>query len=123
MNLRSWLKGNVATHGNADAKICSTKNVNKNENTNTTKTTQQKSKHKNNNNNRKRQYKKKLQQLHQKRKICDYMNLHEDYRKKLSARIETSENGEQFGDLHTKKMKNIVRIWFTNPCGIGVDPN
>jgi len=30
---------------------------------------------------------------------------------------------EYYGMNHTVKASNITRLWFTNPCGIGVDPH
>ena len=33
------------------------------------------------------------------------------------------DNDEYFGMPHTSKASNVTRLWFTNPCGIGVDPN
>ena len=71
----------------------------------------------------KQSHKKKLDSLRQKSKICDYMNINDQYRKELDARITTVNDGEYFGDYHTKKIKESVRVWFTNPCGIGLDPN
>ena len=32
------------------------------------------------------------------------------------------EGDEYYGMKHTAKASNVTRLWFTNPCGIGVDP-
>jgi len=64
-----------------------------------------------------------MNQMKQKSKICDYLNIHEQYKQELAGRLKTNEESEYYGDLHTKKLKETVRIWFTNPCGIGIDPN
>jgi len=72
---------------------------------------------------KKQSHKKNLERLKQKSTICDYMNIHEQYKKELEARIASNEEGENYGDLHSRKMKSTVRVWFTNPCGVGLDPN
>ena len=34
----------------------------------------------------------------------------------------TNDGDHYFGMKHTIKASNVTRLWFTNPCGIGVDP-
>ena len=34
---------------------------------------------------------------------------------------DTEEGDTRFGDDYTKKAENSIRLWFTNPCGIGLD--
>ena len=33
------------------------------------------------------------------------------------------EQAQQYGDTFTRKSDGTTRIWFTNPCGIGVNPH
>jgi len=51
----------------------------------------------------------------QKNKITDY----------LTNPIQQlpSSGDEYFGHNHKTKPQNVIRLWFTNPCGLGVDPH
>ena len=115
MNLLSWLTVIEANTGKVDTNKCD-------KTCESVKRKQEKNKKKKEHNN-KMKHKKKLQKMQQKKKICDYMNLNEEYKKELESKISIAENGEYYGDLHTKKLNESVRVWFTNPCGIGVNPN
>jgi len=114
MSLLSWIKVTNANSGKVENKCESEskKNQQKEYKKKLKKKKSEKYKHKKN-----------LHQLYQKSKICDYMNLHEEYKKELAAKIDSKEDGDHHGDLHTRKNKESVRVWFTNPCGIGIDPN
>ena len=114
MSLLSWIKVTNANNGRVENK-CESESK-KNQKKDYKKKLKKKKSAKYN-------HKKNLHQLHQKSKICDYMNLNEEYQKELDARIDSKEKGDHHGDLHTKKNKETVRVWFTNPCGIGIDPN
>ena len=36
---------------------------------------------------------------------------------------EINQQAELYGDKYNIKPDGVTRIWFTNPCGIGVNPN
>ena len=50
----------------------------------------------------------------QSNKICDYM--------KTNNTDENHEDEKPYGDPYTMKLEETIRLWYTNPCGIGIDP-
>ena len=57
---------------------------------------------------------KKSTQQQQPNTIYDYF-LPENIRKR-------NDTDTYYGMKHTVKASNVTRLWFTNPCGLGVDP-
>ena len=49
----------------------------------------------------------------QSNKICDYMRMRN---KEENYAVE-----ESYGDPYTTKFEETIRLWYTNPCGIGID--
>jgi len=115
MNLLSWLTAPLAEADKTE-NICKSKRekVKKRKIKINEKDTKKKEK-------QKMTKKQQLKRMKKKSRISDYMNLNGDYKKKLAERID-DDNEEYYGDLHTRKQDKTVRIWFTNPCGIGIDP-
>jgi len=63
----------------------------------------------------KKQKKTKYANCYQSNKISNYL---------LSKEGETQNTNDEayYGDTHAIKPNGTIRIWYTNPCGIGVDP-
>jgi len=59
--------------------------------------------------------KRKFNMKDQSNKITEYM--------RANTKMKPSQSDEYFGHTHKSKEQNVIRLWFTNPCGIGVDPN
>lgn len=54
--------------------------------------------------------------FYQKNKICDYFK---------NSQYETDPTPDElkiYGETHTTKATDVIRLWYTNPCGIGVNP-
>jgi len=56
----------------------------------------------------------------QKNRISDYLQPHDD---DLEGDRSASTNSDYYGEAYTSKADGTIRIWFTNPCGIGINHN
>jgi len=55
-------------------------------------------------------------------RISDYMNLNEQYLNELNSKVKKNDQS-WYGDKYTSKYIGSICLWFTNPCGIGINPN
>jgi len=55
-------------------------------------------------------------QTKQRSRISDYLQIPTN----MASQLEKKDTSDQYGDNYTSKSDGTIRIWFTNPCGIGV---
>jgi len=61
-------------------------------------------------------------QTKQSNRISDYMDLNRKYLEELESRVKDTDQ-TSYGDRYTKKSNGSIRVWFTNPCGISINPH
>ena len=50
------------------------------------------------------------------------MDLNRQYLEELESRVKDTDQ-TSYGDRYTKKSNGSIRVWFTNPCGISINPH
>lgn len=57
---------------------------------------------------------------HSQQSMFDYLPL--SYQQRFETKSDDPRN-ELWGDKFTTKMPNTLRVWYTNPCGLELNPN
>ena len=64
----------------------------------------------------------KYNQTKQSSRISDYMDLNQRYQDDLNKRVKDVDQ-TWYRDKYTTKNNGSIRVWFTNPCGLSINPH